>query len=130
MGFNLIISRRWNALLCVLVISATTFGFAEVRMRAMTSAGSGAPAKYSAEALRENTLGVAYMNQQKPADAEKYFERAIALDSQFAEARLNLGISLVGQQKLEPGRAALEEAAGKLPNDPYAGTTWGWSTRI
>jgi tetratricopeptide (TPR) repeat protein len=89
-------------------------------MRATPLLSSGAPAKYSAEALRENTLGVAYMNQQKPADAEKYFERALAADPQFAEARLNLGISLMGQQKLEQGRTALEEAAGKLPNDPYA----------
>jgi tetratricopeptide (TPR) repeat protein len=77
-------------------------------------------AKYSSEALRQNTLGVAYMNQQKPADAQKYFEHALAADPNFAEARLNLGISLLGQQKLEEGRAALVAAAAKLPNDAYA----------
>src|SRR5882762_2534628 len=72
------------------------------------------------EAYRFNTLGVAYMNQQRPADAQKYFEQALEADPKFAVARLNLGISLMGQQKLEPAREALEEAARQLPKDPYA----------
>ncbi|HYL62608.1 MAG TPA: FG-GAP-like repeat-containing protein [Candidatus Methylomirabilis sp.] len=74
----------------------------------------------AAEAFRQNTLGVAYMNQQRPADAQKYFEHALALDPHFEVARLNLGISLLAQQKLEPARTALAEASEKLPNDPYA----------
>jgi Flp pilus assembly protein TadD len=78
-----------------------------------------APAN-AADAYRFNTLGVAYMNQQRPADAQKYFEQALAADAKFAVARLNLGVSLLGQQKLEPARAALEEAARELPRDPYA----------
>jgi tetratricopeptide (TPR) repeat protein len=72
------------------------------------------------EAFRLNTLGVAYMNQQKFAEAQKYFEKALAADPKFAIARLNLGISLLSQQKLERARAALEEATRLLPNDPYA----------
>jgi tetratricopeptide (TPR) repeat protein len=74
----------------------------------------------AAEAYRFNTLGVAYMNQQRPADAEKYFTQALAADPNFEVARLNLGISLLAQQKLEPARTALAAAAAKLPNDPYA----------
>src|SRR6266852_5735820 len=73
-----------------------------------------------AEAFRFNTLGVAYMNQQRPADAQKYFERALAANLKFAVARLNLGISLLAQQKLELARAALEAAAQQLPKDAYA----------
>jgi Tfp pilus assembly protein PilF len=73
-----------------------------------------------AEAFRNNTLGVAYMNQQKFAEAQKYFERALAADPKFAIARLNLGIALLSQQKLEPAREALEEAIRLLPRDPYA----------
>src|SRR5712692_5377831 len=73
-----------------------------------------------ADAFRFNTLGVAYMNQQRPADAQKYFERALQADPKFAVARLNLGISLLAQQKLEPARAALEAAAQQLPKDAYA----------
>ena len=72
------------------------------------------------EAYRFNTLGVAYMNQQRPADAQKYFEQALEADPKFAVARVNLGVSLMGQQKLEPARAALEEATRQLPKDPYA----------
>ncbi|MGC1417511.1 MAG: FG-GAP-like repeat-containing protein, partial [Candidatus Acidiferrum sp.] len=73
-----------------------------------------------AEAYRLNTLGVAYMNQQRPADAEKLFEKSLAADPQFEVARLNLGISLLAQQKLEPARTALAAAAEKLPKDPFA----------
>ncbi len=73
-----------------------------------------------AEAFRNNTLGVAYMNQQKFAEAQKYFEKSLAAEPNFAIARLNLGIALLSQQKLEAARAALEEAARLLPNDPYA----------
>jgi len=76
--------------------------------------------KISAEALRLNTLGVAYMNQGKNAEAQKHFEQALAADANFAQARMNLGISLLAQQKLEQARAALEEASSKLPEDPYA----------
>src|SRR5467141_3292264 len=72
------------------------------------------------EAFRNNTLGVAYMNQQKFAEAQKYFAKALAADPNFAIAGLNLGIALLSQQKLEPARAALEEATRLLPNDPYA----------
>jgi len=73
-----------------------------------------------AEAYRFNTLGVAYMNQQRPADAQKYFEQALAADAKFAVAQLNLGVALLGQQKLEAARAALAEATEQLPGDPYA----------
>jgi tetratricopeptide (TPR) repeat protein len=74
----------------------------------------------SSEALRLNTLGVAYLNQQKGAEAQKFFEQALAADPNFAAAKLNLGISMLSQQKLEPARAALEAASAKLPQDPYA----------
>src|SRR5881394_3958298 len=73
-----------------------------------------------AVAYRFNTLGVAHMNQQRPADAQKYFEQALEADPKFAVARLNLGVSLLAQQKLEPARAALEAAAQHLPKDAYA----------
>jgi len=74
----------------------------------------------TADAYRLNTLGVAYMNQQRPADAQKYFEQALEADPKFSVARLNLGISLLAQQKLEPARLALEAATQQLPKDAYA----------
>ena len=81
---------------------------------------SGASNSSTADAYRLNTLGVAYMNQQRPADAQKYFEQALEADPKFAVARLNLGISLLAQQKLEPARAALEGATQQLSKDAYA----------
>jgi len=84
------------------------------------SAETAAPPSASSDALRFNTLGVAYMNQQKFADAQKYFEKSLAADPKFSIARVNLGVSLLSQQKLDPARAALEQAAKELPNDPYA----------
>jgi Tfp pilus assembly protein PilF len=74
----------------------------------------------AADAYRFNTLGVAHMNQQRPADAQKYFEQALGADPKFAVARLNLGVALLGQQKLDAARAALTAATEQLPNDPYA----------
>src|SRR5580704_5636300 len=84
------------------------------------SAETAAPPSASSDALRFNTLGVAYMNQQKFADAQKYFEKSLAADPKFSIARVNLGVSLLSQQKLDPARAALEQATKELPNDPYA----------
>src|SRR5690242_230414 len=72
------------------------------------------------EAARLNSTGVAYMNQQRFADAQKQFEAALAADANYALARLNLGIALLAQQKTDTARAALTEAAAKMPGDPYA----------
>ncbi|PYK07995.1 MAG: hypothetical protein DME61_11290, partial [Verrucomicrobia bacterium] len=81
---------------------------------------SGPSSSGTADAYRLNTLGAAYLNQQRPADAQKYFEQALEADPKFAVARLNLGVSLLAQQKLEPARAALETATQHLPKDAYA----------
>jgi tetratricopeptide (TPR) repeat protein len=113
------------AIVCAAIFSA-------IAIPSLRSRAGGAPQKpqaasksetesNEAEAFRNNTLGVAYMNQQKFAEAQKYFEKALAADPKFAIARLNLGIALLSQQKLEPACAALEEATRLLPNDPY-----GW----
>jgi len=115
---------RLSAFFAAATLSILLCTAAYLHSRAAQSAGS-PPQKTaarfnSAEAYRLNTLGVAYMNQQRPADAEKYFEQSLAADPQFAVARLNLGISFLAQQKLEPARAALVTATERLPNDPFA----------
>jgi Flp pilus assembly protein TadD len=102
--------------LCV----AATFLHSRAAQTPSSPAQKATPRYNSAEAYRLNTLGVAYMNQQRPADAQKLFEQSLAADANFAVARLNLGISLLAQQKLEAARTALAAAAEKLPQDPYA----------
>jgi Flp pilus assembly protein TadD len=102
--------------LCV----AATFLHSRAAQTLSSAAQKATPHYNSAEAYRLNTLGVAYMNQQRPADAQKLFEQSLAADPNFEVARLNLGISLLAQQKLEAARTALAAAAEKLPQDPYA----------
>jgi len=85
--------------------------------QAAVADGQKAPA---GDALRLNTLGVAYLNQGKSADGQKYFDQALAADPEFAAAKMNQGIALLAQQKVEQARTALEEASAKLPNDAYA----------
>src|SRR3984885_7333388 len=92
----------------------------ESRPTSPSALADAAPPSDSTDALRFNTLGVAYMNQQKFADAQKYFEKSLAADPKFSIARVNLGVSLLSQQKLDVARAALEQASKELPNDPYA----------
>lgn len=85
------------------------------------SAFGGAPGgRDDAQALRLNTLGVAYMNQQRSADAQKLFEQALQADPNFAVAKVNLGIALLAQQKPELARAQLEAGTEKRGDDPYA----------
>jgi tetratricopeptide (TPR) repeat protein len=119
MGLKLTISRVF-----LLAIPATLLlvGFSRsspLSLKAKQTPAASLPTA-SPEALRLNTLGVAFLNQQKGAEAQKYFEQALTVDAKFAVARLNLGIALLSQQKLAQARAALEQATAQLPNDPYA----------
>ena len=111
-------------LVCAAVLAGTAVAALRSRAIGASAKSQGAPKSEEkgdeGEAFRNNTLGVAYMNQQKFAEAQKYFEKALAADAKFAIARLNLGISLLSQQKLEAARKELEEATHLLPKDPYA----------
>jgi tetratricopeptide (TPR) repeat protein len=71
-------------------------------------------------AAKRNSVGVAYMGQQRFGDAQKEFDAALAADGNYALATLNLGISLMAQQKSEAALAALTQATEKRPNDPFA----------
>jgi tetratricopeptide (TPR) repeat protein len=116
---------RRSAVMFAVCLSSLFAAAAFLHSRALQSSSASAPQKSAphidpAEVYRLNTLGVAYMNQQRPADAQKLFEQSLVADPQFEVARANLGISLLAQQKLEPARTALAAAAEKLPQDPYA----------
>ncbi len=119
---RIVVRRILPALACPLLLisillpsrSAQNSASAKPQREAASSTGE------SSKALRLNTLGVAYLNQQRPADAQKLFEQALQADPKFAVARLNLGISFLNQQKAEAARDALLAAAQQLPKDPYA----------
>src|SRR5215472_1981851 len=119
---------RWQfvvpmATIAILLVGAAALVRSQQRdtRQGSTGTANAAAAKLNREkALRLNTLGVAYLNQQRPADAQKYFEQALGGDPSFSVGRLNLGIALMAQQKLEIAKSALEAAAKQLPQDPYA----------
>jgi hypothetical protein len=123
-GFKQKVSRHSVAFNAVVILVVVAFlGWYHLHARPASADpihGGTDGTKVSPEALRLNTLGVAHMNQGKSADAQKLFEQALAVDSKFSGARLNLGIALLAQQKLEPSLAALEQASQELPSDPYA----------
>jgi tetratricopeptide (TPR) repeat protein len=119
MGLKTAVSRLARFLFSGVVLIAGFIYFSAPRLKATQAPSHSVPAT-SAEALRLNTLGVAFLNQQKGAEAQKYFEQALAADPKFGVARLNLGIAFLSQQKLEQGRTALEQAIVQLPKDPYA----------
>lgn len=119
MGLKTAASRVFLFAVSGLLSLAGLAFFSALCLKATQSPATSRPGT-SAEALRLNTLGVAFLNQQKGAEAQKYFEKALAAEPNFGVARLNLGIALLSQQKLEQGRAALEQATAQLPNDPYA----------
>jgi len=111
--------------LCCAMLLGSSAGFrqektADAKEKTTARSSSAGASEYSAEAYRWNTLGVAYLNQQRPADAQKYFEQALEADPKFSVARLNLGVSFLAQQKLEPAKEALVRATAQLPKDPYA----------
>src|SRR5438045_5566152 len=74
----------------------------------------------TAEALRLNNLGTAYMGQQRFEQALKLFERAAALDPKLLTARLNVGIANSYLQRFEPAREAFQQVIAREPQNTRA----------
>ena len=108
---------------------------ADLNLRALsgpqkTAGEDSGTARDEAQALRLNSLGVAYMNQARTADAEKLFAQALQADPGFLVARANLGIALLAQQKAEAARTELAEAVEKRPDDPFAWYNLGLAYKV
>jgi Flp pilus assembly protein TadD len=97
-----------------------TGSFASKKFHPAPSIVSASPESAPSEAARLNSIGVAYMNQQRFSEAQKQFEAALKVQPDYALAKLNLGVSLLSQQKSEDAKKSLIEASAKLPGDPYA----------
>jgi len=117
--------RRAHSLVAAAVLLGMVFPLAKVfgarNSHHVVRPVAADPDAASAEAARFNSVGVAYMGQQRFAEAQKQFEAALKAQPGYALAKLNLGIALIAQQKSEEAKAALLEATAKLPNDPF-----GW----
>jgi Tfp pilus assembly protein PilF len=75
------------------------------------------PSTKSAEALRLNNLGVAYMDQQRPEDALKEFQEASAVDPSDYIPRLNQAIALLNMQHGDDARLILTEITQSHPRE-------------
>lgn len=92
------------------------FAFAVLGLAAAAAFGLQAPDK-AAEAVRQNNLGVAFMNQQRFTDALARFKQAENLDSTLITARLNRGIALFNLQRPEEAVAVLRDVVKEDPNN-------------
>lgn len=69
----------------------------------------------------ELNLGLVYASQDKYADAEAAYRRALRLRPAYPEAWYNLGVNLLRQKKLDDARSAFETA---LRHDPRYEQAW------
>jgi tetratricopeptide (TPR) repeat protein len=60
--------------------------------------------------------GLRALLRNKPADASRDFEKAVALYPQYADAWVQLAKLLIGRQSIAPARAALRKAMDSDPN--------------
>jgi tetratricopeptide (TPR) repeat protein len=88
------------------------------RAQQKPAAKAPSPAPHPAEARRLNNLAAAYMGQQRFADAERLFARALLLDPRLDTSRLNRGIALFYMQQFAPAREALLAFARQHPENP------------
>jgi tetratricopeptide (TPR) repeat protein len=74
--------------------------------------------EYAKYAPAMNARGVVLMREQKPIDAQQMFEQAIAIDSQFSQAYVNLAKLFIQQQKNSEAETLLAKAISADPRDP------------
>src|ERR1035441_8097436 len=67
-------------------------------------------------ALAWNYLGLAYHQAEKAAEAERAYQKALAIDHDLSEARYNLGCLLLGQNRLEAAKAEFTACTMRRPN--------------
>ena len=68
------------------------------------------PGNRAARLLRDNNLGIAYMEQLSFERASQQFARTVELDPRFAPGHVNLGISEFYRQNFERAIEAFEAA--------------------
>jgi len=83
----------------------------------------------SADALRLNNLGVAYLNQGRVTEALDSFRQAHERNPSLAAARMNEGIALIQAQRLTDARDALLDATRRQPASARAWYNLGLAYR-
>jgi Tfp pilus assembly protein PilF len=81
---------------------------------------AGSPTDKADELVRLNNLGIAYLAQYKPAEAEKQFREAIALDSSYQPGHVNAGIASLAQVRYTDAIAEFRKALEIDPGSIHA----------
>jgi len=65
-------------------------------------------------------VGILFLNKANPADAEKYFSKAIAIDAKSAESHYYRGLAWVQLKKMKEAKADLEQVLALAPDSAEA----------
>src|SRR5574340_472349 len=68
-------------------------------------------------ALAHHQLGGCYLTLAQPADAERAFERTLALNSRFLAARFDLGIAQIQLGRFQDAVGNFEQILRETPSD-------------
>ncbi|HEY3176541.1 MAG TPA: FG-GAP-like repeat-containing protein [Candidatus Polarisedimenticolia bacterium] len=77
-------------------------------------------ARSADDLVRLNNLGIAYLAQYKPAEAEKQFRQAVALDPNYLPGHVNIGISALAQVHYDDAVEAFTRALALDPDSIHA----------
>jgi tetratricopeptide (TPR) repeat protein len=80
-------------------------------------------------AVRQNSLGIAYLSQQRVEEALELFEQAQTMDPSLTAARLNQAIALYNLQRFEDARDILLELTATAEADAWAWYNLGLTYR-
>jgi tetratricopeptide (TPR) repeat protein len=80
-----------------------------------------------AESQAEHNRGFHLHLHNRIAEAEPFYRRAIALDPDFKEAWMNLGLAMLLQGRPDEALSCQREALRVDPDRPMRRTIWGWS---
>ncbi len=108
-------------LIAVVAHGAMTPGWGQSPAKSKArSSKPAAPADPSDELLRYNNLGIAYLAQYKPAEAQKQFQAALAIDPNYVVGQVNLGIAALAQVRYDEAQTAFRKALELDPDNIYA----------
>ncbi len=85
-----------------------------------TSRTGGSDESARARAIRQNTLGVAYLNRQDTTEALARFREALAIDPSLSVARLNEAVARRDLQQFDEAREILTRLTGAEPDNVRA----------
>ena len=77
-------------------------------------------------AAASTMVGTILEQQQKPADAVKQYERALALEPQMPLAANNLAWAYAKEGRLDMALQLAQTAKARAPESPYVSDTLGW----